>query len=150
MENPTGMVWNFIGQPMANVITYFAEEQGLGFGAGIIIVTLLVRFLILPLGLYQSWKASIQSEKMHYLKPILAPLQEKMKTASTQAEQMAVNKPTSLLKKSTVLACLVAWDVYRFSFRCLSSQLSSLLPVTQRVLLKPTLWALILEAVAWS
>lgn len=84
--NPAGLIWDFIGQPMANVITYFAQDQGLGFGVGIIIVTLLVRFLILPLGLYQSWKASIQSEKMNYLKPILAPLQERMKTASTQAE----------------------------------------------------------------
>lgn len=90
--NPAGPVWDFIGQPMAKVITYFAENQGMGFGAGIIIVTLLVRFLILPLGLYQSWKASVQSEKMNYLKPILGPLQEKMKNASTQAEQMAAQQ----------------------------------------------------------
>ena len=90
--NPTGWVWDLIGQPMAHVITFFAENQGLGFGMGIIIVTLLVRILILPLGLYQSWKASIQSEKMNYLKPILGPLQEKMKTASTQAEQMAAQQ----------------------------------------------------------
>lgn len=90
--NPVGVVWDFIGQPMANIITYFAEDQGLGFGVGIIIVTLIVRFLILPLGLYQSWKASYQSEKMAYLKPILAPLQEKMKNASSQAEQMAAQQ----------------------------------------------------------
>ena len=90
--NPTGWVWDLIGQPMANVITFFAENQGLGYGMGIIIVTLLVRILILPLGLYQSWKASIQSEKMNYLKPILGPLQEKMKTASTQVEQMAAQQ----------------------------------------------------------
>lgn len=90
--DPAGIIWDFIGQPMANIITFFAENQGMGFGVGIIIVTLLVRFLILPLGLYQSWKASIQSEKMHYLKPILGPLQEKMKNAGTQAEQVAAQQ----------------------------------------------------------
>ncbi|HEM3177251.1 TPA: membrane protein insertase YidC [Streptococcus suis] len=90
--NPTGLIWDWLGQPMSNLIRFFAEEQALGFGLAIIIVTLLVRFIILPLGIYQSWKAAIQSEKMNYLKPILGPIQERMKNASSQEEQLAAQQ----------------------------------------------------------
>ena len=62
---PTGLIWNTIGAPMAEAIKYFANDQGLGFGLGIIIVTIIVRLIILPLGIYQSWKATLQSEKVH-------------------------------------------------------------------------------------
>lgn len=90
--NPTGLIWDWLGQPMSNLIRFFAEDQALGFGLAIIIVTLLVRFIILPLGIYQSWKAAIQSEKMNYLKPILGPIQERMKNASSQEEQLAAQQ----------------------------------------------------------
>lgn len=90
--NPTGLIWDWLGQPMSNFIRFFAEDQALGFGLAIIIVTLLVRFIILPLGIYQSWKAAIQSEKMNYLKPILGPIQERMKNASSQEEQLAAQQ----------------------------------------------------------
>lgn len=87
---PTGEGWvyKFLVEPMGNVIQFFAEEQALGFGVAIIIVTLIVRFLILPLGIYQSWKSTYQAEKMRFLKPILDPIQEKMKNAETREEQM--------------------------------------------------------------
>ena len=78
--NPTGLIWNLLGRPMGEAIKFFANNLGLGFGIGIIIVTLIVRLIILPLGLYQSWKATYQSEKMNYLKPILGPIQERMRT----------------------------------------------------------------------
>lgn len=90
--NPTGLIWDYLGQPMSQLIRFFAENQGLGFGLAIIIVTLIVRFVILPLGIYQSWKAAIQSEKMNYLKPILGPIQERIKNASTQEEQLAAQQ----------------------------------------------------------
>ncbi|HFI0256851.1 TPA: membrane protein insertase YidC [Streptococcus suis] len=90
--NPTGLVWEFLGQPMSYLIEFFAENQGLGFGLAIIIVTILVRMVILPLGIYQSKKAAYQSEKMNYLKPVLAPIQERMKNASSQEEQLAAQQ----------------------------------------------------------
>lgn len=65
--NPKGMIWEFLGKPMSYFIDYFANNAGLGYGLAIIIVTIIVRTLILPLGLYQSWKASYQSEKMVFL-----------------------------------------------------------------------------------
>ena len=45
--NPTGWVWNLLGRPMSHVITYFADNLGLGFGLGIIFVTIIVRLIIL-------------------------------------------------------------------------------------------------------
>lgn len=91
---PTGEGWvyNYLVEPMGNLITFFAENQGLGFGVAIIVVTLIVRFLIMPLGIYQSWKSTYQSEKMSYLKPILGPIQERMKNACSQEEQLAAQQ----------------------------------------------------------
>jgi len=45
---PTGLIWNTIGAPMAEAIKYFATDKGLGFGVAIIIVTIIVRLIILP------------------------------------------------------------------------------------------------------
>ena len=39
--NPTGWVWNLLGRPMSHVITYFAHNLNLGFGLGIIFVTII-------------------------------------------------------------------------------------------------------------
>lgn len=87
--NPKGIIWDLLGKPMSYFINYFANNVGLGFGLAIIIVTIIVRTLILPLGLYQSWKASYQSEKMAFLKPIFDPINQKMKNATTQEEKLA-------------------------------------------------------------
>ena len=85
---PTGFIWNTIGAPMAEAIKYFANDKGLGFGVGIIIVTIIVRLIILPLGIYQSWKATLHSEKMNALKHVLEPHQTRLKEATTQEEKL--------------------------------------------------------------
>ena len=85
---PTGFIWNTIGAPMAEAIKYFATDQGLGFGVAIIIVTIIVRLIILPLGIYQSWKATLHSEKMNALKHVLEPHQTRLKEATTQEEKL--------------------------------------------------------------
>ena len=85
---PTGPVWDFLGAPMGEAIKYFANDQGLGFGVGIIIVTIIVRLIILPLGIYQSWKATLHSEKMNALKHVLEPHQTRLKEATTQEEKL--------------------------------------------------------------
>ena len=36
--NPTGLIWNLLGRPMGEAIKFFANNLGLGFGIGIIIV----------------------------------------------------------------------------------------------------------------
>ncbi|MGT2906763.1 membrane protein insertase YidC [Streptococcus dentiloxodontae] len=87
--NPIGTVWELLGKPMSHVITYFAKDLGLGFGLGIILVTIVVRLIILPLGLHQSRKAAYQAAKRDYLKPIFDPINERMKNATTQEEKLA-------------------------------------------------------------
>lgn len=85
---PTGVIWNTFGAPMAEAIKYFATDKGLGFGVAIIIVTIIVRLIILPLGIYQSWKATLHSEKMNALKHVLEPHQTRLKEATTQEEKL--------------------------------------------------------------
>ena len=85
---PIGPVWDFLGAPMGEAIKYFATDQGLGFGVAIIIVTIIVRLIILPLGIYQSWKATLHSEKMNALKHVLEPHQTRLKEATTQEEKL--------------------------------------------------------------
>ena len=70
---------------------FLCDRSCLGFGLGIILVTVIVRIIIFPLGIYQSWKATYQSEKMNYLKPIFAPIQERIKNAETQEEKLLAN-----------------------------------------------------------
>ena len=73
---------------MAEAIKYFANDKELGFGVAIIIVTIIVRLIILPLGIYQSWKATLHSEKMNALKHVLEPHQTRLKEATTQEEKL--------------------------------------------------------------
>lgn len=73
---------------MAEAIKYFANDKALGFGVAIIIVTIIVRLIILPLGIYQSWKATLHSEKMNALKHVLEPHQTRLKEATTQEEKL--------------------------------------------------------------
>lgn len=88
--NPSGFIWDLIGRPTASLIDYFANHLGLGFGIAIILMTIVVRLIILPLGLYQSRKAAYQSERMAYLKPILDPIQKRMQDPNaTQEQKMA-------------------------------------------------------------
>ncbi|MGT2801353.1 YidC/Oxa1 family membrane protein insertase [Streptococcus henryi] len=98
---PTGEGWvyNLLVRPMGSVIQFFATDMGLGFGVAVILVTIIVRFLILPLGLYQSWKASYQSEKMAYLKPIFEPINERMRTATSQEEKLAAQSELMAAQK---------------------------------------------------
>ena len=96
---------------MGEAIKFFANNLGLGFGIGIIIVTLIVRLIILPLGLYQSWKATYQSEKMNYLKPILGPI-KRHENASTQEEKLLAQQEWLLNVKMRL--CLGSWVLATF------------------------------------
>ena len=96
---PTGFIWNTIGAPMAEAIKYFATDKGLGFGVAIIIVTIIVRLIILPLGIYQSWKATLHSEKMNALKHVLEPHQTRLKEATTQEEKLEAQQALFAVQK---------------------------------------------------
>ena len=103
---PIGPVWDFLGAPMGEAIKYFATDQGLGFGVAIIIVTIIVRLIILPLGIYQSWKATLHSEKMNALKHVLEPHQTRLKEATTQEEKLEAQQALFAAQKEHGISML--------------------------------------------
>lgn len=88
--NPTGegFVYNFLVKPMSNVITFLADDWGLGFGLAIILLTIVVRLIIMPLGLSQMKKSMIQQEKMASVKPYADEINQRSKEATTNEEKM--------------------------------------------------------------
>lgn len=76
------------------------------WGWAIILVTLIVRFIILPLGIHQSRQTMIQSEKMQYIKPQLDAVQAKLKAATTQQEQLAAQQEMSAVYKENGVSML--------------------------------------------
>ncbi|WEV60307.1 membrane protein insertase YidC [Streptococcaceae bacterium ESL0729] len=98
---PTGSGWvyNLLVKPMSSVIEYFVNNWGWSYGLAIIGVTIIVRLLILPLGLNQAYKSSYQQEKMAYLKPILGPIQDKLKNAATPEAKMAAQQELMQVQK---------------------------------------------------
>ncbi|MGT2666831.1 membrane protein insertase YidC [Streptococcus rifensis] len=105
---PTGEGWvyNLLVAPMGQLITYFAKDQGFGYGIGIILTTLIVRAIIFPLGLYQAWKASSQAVRREHLKPILDPIQERLKNAKDQQEQLLIQQEMMAVQKENGLSML--------------------------------------------
>ena len=101
-----GFVYQYLVAPMSQVIKYFANDLGLGFGLAIILVTVIVRLIILPLGLYQSWNATYQSEKRNYLSPIFTPIHERMKSAETQEEKLEAQQALMQAQKENGLSML--------------------------------------------
>lgn len=101
MPTGEGLFYNYMVVPMMKAIQYFATNQGLGFGMAIIAVTVLVRLLIiLPLGIYQSYKSTYQAEKRHYLNYIFQPIQDRMTKAETQEEKLAAQTELMAAQKA--------------------------------------------------
>lgn len=98
---PTGEGWVYtiLVKPMSSAVEFFANNLGLGFGVAIILVTVIVRLLILPLGLNQAYKSSYMQEKMRYLKPVLEPIQTKLKNATSNEEKMAAQSELMAAQK---------------------------------------------------
>jgi YidC/Oxa1 family membrane protein insertase len=85
----SGFVYRILVHPMGQAITYLVQNFNWSYGWAVIFMTIIVRLVILPLGISQSKKTMIQSEKMQALKPQVAAAQAKMKTAATREEQVA-------------------------------------------------------------
>ena len=102
----TGLVYRFLVEPLGRALTYIAANLGFGFGWAIIIVTIIVRFIILPTGINQSKKSMIQSEKMEYIKPQITLAQKKAKAAKTQEEQLAANQEMQSIYKENNMSMM--------------------------------------------
>lgn len=98
---PTGEGWvyNLLVKPMGNAITFLVNNFDWSYGFAIIAMTIIVRLIIMPLGLYQAKKSMVQTEKMAALKPQLDAIQAKTKAATTREEQMAAQMETQALYK---------------------------------------------------
>ena len=83
-----GLVYNFLVKPMSNIITYLVNNFNWNYGWAIIFITIIVRIIIMPLGLSQSKKSLVQTEKMQAIKPQLDAAQAKLKAATDRDEQM--------------------------------------------------------------
>lgn len=103
--SPTGKGWVYLYlvKPMGMAINYLADLLGGNYGFAIIIVTIIVRLIILPLGLHQARSSIIQQEKMAALKPQMDQAQKNMKAATTVEEQrQAQLEMTSLYKENGI------------------------------------------------
>lgn len=90
--DPNGLIYKILVVPLGSFIQYLVTNFNWGYGWAIIAVTVIVRIIILPLGINQSRKSLIQSEKMQYLKPQVEAAQAKLKAATTPEEQAEANR----------------------------------------------------------
>lgn len=99
--HPTGDGWvyNLLVRPMSAAIHFFANNLHLGYGLAIIVITLIVRLCILPLGLSQSKKMMLQQEKMQAIQPEMQRIQEKMRLAQTEEEKQKLTIAYGALMK---------------------------------------------------
>ncbi|MCL2114338.1 MAG: membrane protein insertase YidC [Streptococcaceae bacterium] len=103
-----GLTYNLLVRPMSGFVDLFAHNLGLGYGWGIILVTLIIRFLILPLGLNQAYKSTYMQEKTAYLAPVFAPLNERLKSATTSEEKMAAQQALMKAQKDNGINMLAS------------------------------------------
>lgn len=104
--NENGMIYRFLVKPLGNLITMLVENFDWSYGWAIIAVTIVVRLIILPLGIHQSKKTMIQSEKMQFLKPQVDIAQANLKKATTREEQMQAQADMQKFILKIMSACL--------------------------------------------
>lgn len=102
---PFGMVWNYLGHPLENLMNWIAGMFGgvhalNAVGWAVMILTIVVRLVLLPMMVSQQHKSTIQQEKMSMLRPQLNKLQEASKNATTQEEKAAASQATMQVYKA--------------------------------------------------
>ncbi|GCF93505.1 membrane protein insertase YidC [Enterococcus florum] len=95
----TGIVYRFLVVPLENFLQWMVSNFNWSYGLAIIVLTIIVRIIIMPLGIHQSRKSLIQSEKMQSIKPQVDAAQAKLKQASTPEEQMAAQQEMQAVYK---------------------------------------------------
>ena len=76
---PYGAIYDYLAVPTQHVMSWLAEMLGGSYGWAIIAVTFIVRMVLLPMMINQSRKATVQQEKMSFVKPQMAAIQERQK-----------------------------------------------------------------------
>jgi YidC/Oxa1 family membrane protein insertase len=102
----TGIIYRFLVKPMSALINLMVENFDWSYGLAVIMLTVVIRLIILPLGISQARKSMIQSEKMQAIKPQLDAAQANMKAATTPEEQMAAQKAVQQVYKDNNVSML--------------------------------------------
>ncbi|WP_159721328.1 membrane protein insertase YidC [Enterococcus sp. CSURQ0835] len=92
--------------PLENFLQWMVQNFDWSYGLAIIVLTIIVRIIIMPLGIHQSKKSLIQTEKMAAIKPQMDVVQAKVKAAKTQAEQMEAQQEMQALYKENGVSML--------------------------------------------
>ncbi|WP_313630414.1 membrane protein insertase YidC [Enterococcus devriesei] len=95
----SGLVYRMLVVPLENFLNWMVQNFNWSYGLAIIVLTIIVRLVIMPLGINQSKKSLIQSEKMQSIKPQIDAAQAKVKAASTQEEQMEAQREMQAVYK---------------------------------------------------
>lgn len=89
---PYGLIYDWLAVPTQHLLKWIANLLGGSYGWSIVVITVAVRFLLLPLMLNQMKKTTIQQEKMAAIKPQLLKIQKQAQSAQTQEEQLLLNQ----------------------------------------------------------
>lgn len=89
---PYGLIYDWLAVPTQHLLKWIANLLGGSYGWSIVVITVAVRFLLLPLMLNQMKKTTIQQEKMAAIKPQLLKIQKQAQNAQTQEERLLLNQ----------------------------------------------------------
>ncbi|MDO5456940.1 MAG: membrane protein insertase YidC [Atopococcus tabaci] len=86
--NPGGWFYNLLVVPTQELISWLAGLMNGNYGWAIVVFTILVRLIILPLSLKQQKAATLQQSKMKAIEPVTKEIQDDLKNAESQEQQM--------------------------------------------------------------
>ena len=89
---PYGIIYDYLAVPTQHIMNWIASLLGGSYGWAIIAVTFIIRMVLLPMMIEQSRKATVQQEKMAYVKPQMTSIQKRQKEATTNEEKAAVSQ----------------------------------------------------------
>lgn len=86
--NPGGWFYDLLVVPTQELISWLAGLMNGNYGWAIVAFTILVRLIILPLSLKQQKAATLQQSKMKAIEPVTKEIQDDLKNAESQEQQM--------------------------------------------------------------
>lgn len=89
--NPSGWVYEYLGKPTTAVLDWIATMFGGSYGAAIIIVTIITRLFMMPSSISMTKSSMMTQAKMKIAQPEIDAIQEDLKTAESNEEQMRLN-----------------------------------------------------------
>ncbi len=92
VENQTGFFYSTFVRPMEWFLEFFSTQMGGSYGWAIIIITVLVRFILMPFMLKNYKTQQEMKVKMDALRPEMEEIQKKLKEAKERNDQEALMK----------------------------------------------------------